>query len=249
MTREGLIKAAVDRLDVGALAERYREDDGLLVMKGLLPQTLITEMAAEAERLAPAARRSFVPFVRKGGAVGHYDIEAKAPALSALGRSPALHALARALTGHALVSRHPRDPHASGLYVYSRPGDHVGWHYDDCGCLPEASFTFIAGVVDEGSCALEVELYNKTPGRSPVRRLVATEPGTLVFFRGSSVHHRVTKLRRGERRISFSFIVLREGTEPKGFDRVYQTAIDTFLYFGPKGLPRDLSLWRDMLSR
>jgi hypothetical protein len=60
----------------------------------------------------------------------------------------------------------------------------------------------------------------------------------VAFFRGSSVYHRVTPLGAGEERVSFSFIYVRKGMAPKGFDRVWQTGIDTLLYFGWKGLPR-----------
>jgi hypothetical protein len=195
-------------------------------------------MAAEARALAPAPRRDFVPWVSKAEAVGHHDIVARAPALHALHRSPAMMALAARLTGVTLEHRLPGDPHASGLYLYNREGDHVGWHYDDCGCVPDASFTVIAGVIDESRSRLEIELHKKTPGRAPERRSIATPPGTVAFFRGSSVYHRVTPLTRGEERISFSFVYVREGLHPKGFDRIWQTGIDTLLYFGWKGLLR-----------
>jgi hypothetical protein len=234
--RELALQEAVARLDAAALARVYAEDDGLVVLPDLIPPALVAEMAAEARGLARGARRVVVPWVRKAEAVGHHDIEAGAPALSALHRSPALKALAARLTGVSLEHRLPGDPHASGLYLYNRPGDHVGWHYDDCGCVPDASFTVIAGVVDESRSRLEVELHRKIPGRAPERRSIATRPGTVVFFRGSSIYHRVTPLARGEERISFSYVYVKEGSHPKGFDRIWQTGIDTLLYFGWKGL-------------
>lgn len=236
--REAGLRAAVAALDADALARSYRADDGFLLLPDLLPPALVAEMAAEARRLRPGARRTFIPFVRQAGAVGHYDLRARAPALSALQRSPALLALFQRVAGPELERRHPDDPHASALYVYDRRGDWLDWHYDDCGCEPEASFTVIAGVVDRGSSRLDVELHRKTPGRAPERLSIATRPGTLAFFRGSTVYHRVTPLGAGEERISFSFIYVRKGMAPKGFDRVWQTGIDTLLYFGWKGIPR-----------
>jgi hypothetical protein len=235
--REAALREAIARLDVAALARAYAEDDGLVVLPDLIPPTLVAEMAAEARALAPGARRTFVPWFRKAEAVGHHAIKARAPALQALHRSPSLMALATRLAGVPLEHRRPNDAHASGLYLYNRPGDYVGWHYDDCGCVLDASFTVIAGVVDESRSRLEVELHKKTAGRASEHRSIATRPGTLAFFRGSSVYHRVTPIGPGEERISFSFVYVREGLHPKGFDRIWQTGIDTLLYFGWKGLP------------
>lgn len=181
-TRESRLRDVVGALDVDALIQRYRDDEGLLVLPGFLPATMAEEMVDEARRLAPTAQRTNVPFVRKGGAISHPAIVARAPALHALHKSPAMLSLCARIAGHTLEHRKPDDPHASALYVYNARGDHVGWHRDDCGCEPEASFTAILGLVNRTASRLEFELHRDGPAERRRFRSVSTEPGTLLFF-------------------------------------------------------------------
>ncbi len=229
-TIEDVLRESIARLDPAALAARFREEH--LLVLDFLPPDLVHAMVREASSHAPRAHRRRVPFVRKGGAIAHRAITDSAPTLRALQRSRALLALFQSIAGPELELRRDDDPHASALYVYRRRGDHVGWHFDDCGCEKEASFTVILGLVDRSSSRLDFELFREHPSRAPVRRSIATGPGTLVFFCGSNAYHRVTPLRRGEERISFSFVYVKKGHQPSGLDRVRQRAIDTFLYFG-----------------
>jgi hypothetical protein len=246
---ESALHARLAALDVEALVRRYQDEDGLLILPDVIPPEHIAVMQREARSLMPLSRRTFAPFIRKAEAICHFDITARAPSLHALQQSPSLHALCARVAGLELGFRSAGDPHASGLYVYNRPRDHVGWHYDDCGCEPETSFTIIAGIIDDSSSRLEVELHRndkaheraRPPGSAPrpaIRRSIATRPGTLVFFRGSSVYHRVTPLAAGEERVSFSFVYVKKGFHPRGFDRIWQSTIDTLLYFGWRGVPR-----------
>ena len=229
---------ALFRLDAAALASSYQEDGGLVVLPDVVSAAQIAAMQAEARALQPLSRRTFAPFVRKAEAICHHDIVANAPALHGLHQSPSLLALCQRIAGPDLSHRQADDPHASGLYIYNRARDYVGWHFDDCGCEPEASFTVIAGIIDDSSSRLEVELHRKTPGRQPIKRTITTRPGTLVVFRGSSVYHRVTALPKNQERVSFSFVYVKKGFHPRGFDRVWQSTIDTLLYFGWRGVPR-----------
>lgn len=235
---EAALRGVLAGLDVEALARRFREDDGLIVLPHLVPPALIDAMESEARRLLPRARRTFVPFVRKAEAVGHFDIAERAPTLHALHQSPSLLAFCQRIAGPELEHRKPNDPHASGLYLYNRRGDHVGWHFDDCGCEAAASFTVLASVANASATRLDVELHRKTPGRPTERRSIDTAPGTLTFLRGSSVYHRVAPIRGGQERLSFSFVYVKKGFHPKGFDRLWQSTLDTLLYFGWRGVPR-----------
>ena len=229
-SHERVIQDAVARLSADALATQFAKER-LLVLDPL-PRSLVNEMVDEARPLAKGARRTYVPFVRKGGAVGHARIRQRAPALHALQRSPSLLSLFQRIAGPELEHRRPDDPHASAIYVYARRGDHVGWHYDDCGCEPQASFTVIMGLVDNSSSRLDIELFRSGKTRRPERRAIATGAGSMVFFCGSEAYHRVTALRSGEERISFSFVYVKNGHHPRGVAAWRQTAINTFLYFG-----------------
>jgi hypothetical protein len=232
---EAALRRVVAGLDVEALLRQYRENDSVLVLPDFLPPALVKEMTAESRRLKPGLRRTHLPLVRKGGAISHFQIREAAPALSSLRRSEALLDLFQRIAGPELERRLDDDPHAQALYVYDRWRDHVGWHFDDCGCEKEASFTVILGLVDQSSSKLEFELFHDQPQRRRVLSL-ATRPGTLAFFCGSRAHHRVTRLGLGEERISFSWVYVKRGFHPKGFDKLWQTGINTFLYFGPRHL-------------
>jgi hypothetical protein len=234
-TVEDALRELAAGLDVDALTRRFREDE-LLVLPDFLPPAVLAQVVAETRRVMPRARRSYLPFVRKGGAVSHPTITAEAPGLHALQASPSLRALFQRIAGPVLEQRKQDDPHASAVYTYTEPGDFIRWHYDDCGCEPQAAYSIILGLIDRSTCLLELVTFKKSPGKAQVRRLVKTTPGTLVFFCGSNVWHRVTPLGRGEERATFSWVYVTEGKHPHGLDKLYLEAMNTLLYFGPRRL-------------
>jgi hypothetical protein len=223
-------------MDVAALARRFRECE-ILVLEEFLPPEILHACVAETRSLMPSARRSYLPFVRKGGAISHPTIRERAPTLFAVQGSAALRLFfQRIVDGPRLDARKPDDPHASAIYAYTKPGDFIGWHYDDCGCEPEAAFSIIMGLVDRSSSVLETITFKKSRERAPVRRLIRVTPGMFVFFCGSQVWHRVTPLGRGEERATFSFVYVRDGNHPRGWEKLYLDTMNTLLYFGPKNL-------------
>lgn len=230
--REQVLEAYVRTLDEPALAEAYRADDGVLVLPQLLPAALVAEMAAEGRRLARDAVRKHVPFVRKARAVPHRPIAASAPALHALHRSAAMMRLFERVTGVPLDHRPPDEAHQSALYVYDRKGDYMDWHYDECGCPPEDSFSTIIGLVDDSSSRLEIETRRDRPGEAPLRRAVHTVPGTFAFFCGTRAYHRVTPLGDGEERITFAFTYVRKGRKPGGIYDLRMRIGNALVYFG-----------------
>jgi hypothetical protein len=233
---EHILSERVRGLDVEGLRQRFAEDE-ILVLPDFVPAPLLTELVREARSLMPQARRSHLPFVRKGGAISHPTIRAQAPQLYALQESPILRAMfQRVADGPILEARQPDDPHASALYTYTERGDHIKWHYDDCGCEPQAAYSIILGLIDRSSSLLELVTFKKTPGKTPVRRLLRVTPGLLVFFCGTNVWHRVTPLGSGEERVTFSFVYVKKDNHPKGFNKLQLEAINTLLYFGLGGL-------------
>jgi hypothetical protein len=232
---ERALRELAASLDVDELTRRFREDD-LLILPDFIPAPLLEQIVAETRGVMPKARRSHLPFVRKGGAVSHPTITAECPALYALQASPALRAVFQRVAGVALEQRKQDDPHASAIYTYTEPGDHIRWHYDDCGCEPQAAYSIILGLIDRSSCDLELVTGLKTPGRTQVRRLLRVTPGMLVFFCGTNVWHRVTPLGRSEERATFSWVYVTEGHHPHGLDKLYLEAMNTLLYFGPSRL-------------
>jgi hypothetical protein len=232
---EPLLADYVAGLDLEVLGRRYHQDEGLLVLPQLLPPSLCAQMVTEARRLLPGAVRKWVPGVRQAGAISHQEIVAAAPTLHAVHQSPTLLALFSQLSGIELGHRQADEPHASALYTYTQPGDFMSWHFDDCGLRPGDSFSTIIGLVDRSASRLELMAGGDLPDRPRLRRQLKTEPGSIAFFCGSRVYHRVTPLVAGEERISFSFTYLRQGRQPRGSEAFRLKLGNSLLYFGGWG--------------
>jgi hypothetical protein len=56
-------------------------------------------------------------------------------------------------------------------------------------------------VQDTEQCKLECRLFTKVASRKPVPIAIGTDPGTLVFFNGDRLYHRVSPLGEGEERV------------------------------------------------
>jgi hypothetical protein len=230
--RELAIGRWVETLDEREMALRYREDDGLVVLPRLLPSALVAEMTAEARLLAPHAAHKHVPFVRKAGAVSHGVIARHAPAMTALHQSRSLLEMFARVTGVPLDHRDPREHHASALYTYTKAGDFMDWHYDECGCPPDDSFSTIIGLIDESSSFLEIETGRDRVDGQPLRRQLKTTPGTFAFFCGTRAYHRVTPLREREERITFALTYVRKGRMPGGIYNARLKLGNALVYFG-----------------
>jgi hypothetical protein len=233
---EAVIREAIEALDFESVAARFRNDGEFLFLERFLSPPLLDEMVEECRRLYPQIHRAYVPFVRKAGTIGHTAIAARAPALYALYRSPAFLDFARRLSGAQLTLKSGSDAHAAALYVYQRPGDHVGFHYDDCGCEDTASYTASLGLINDTESRVHFQLFRNDRPRKMRELYVSMDPGSLVFFCGSRAYHRVTPLGRDEERAVFSFAHVREGKRLTGFWRFYENIKDAVLYFGPKAL-------------
>jgi hypothetical protein len=127
-----------------------------------------------------------------------------APAVGELYRSPALLNLLEKIAGERLQLSPPDDPHAYALYFYTKPGDHIGWHYDTS-YYAGRRYTVLLGVLDQSSCRLDYELHTREPGATLVPGSVQIRPGGLVFFDGDKLRHRITPLGENEKRVSLTF--------------------------------------------
>jgi len=233
---EEIFRQAIARLDVPALAAEFQAQNEFIFLERFLPPEAIAAMVEEARRLIPAAHRTLVPWVRKAGTVGQLPIAREAPFLHALYRSPSFLAFARALSGVDLAVKHARDAHAAALYIYRRPGDHVGWHYDDCGCEDLASYTGTIGLINDSKSVVHFQLWKGHP-TEPMRELfLPAVPGSLAFFCGSKVYHRVTPLEAGEERVVYSFAHVTAGKRLTGLRRFKENLWDALLYFGPRAI-------------
>jgi hypothetical protein len=237
---EPLLRAAVAALDVDSVERTFHEQGDFIFLPRLLPDAYVDMMADELRRFAPSdEHRVHVPFVRKAGTIGQAAIARRAPALYALYRSPAVLELTTRLAGQTLCYKSDGDAHAAALYVYRRPGDHVGWHFDDCGCERAASYTATFGLVNRTASRVHFELFGNDPARTPIFHSIAMPPGSFVFFCGTKAYHRVTPLGPGEERVAYSFAYVTEGKRLRGYARFKENIKDAILYFGPRALFQD----------
>lgn len=232
------MKATVGELDLNALPKEFNDLGAFIYMEKFLPQNVTDELVAAARAVTPNVNRNYLPGHKQGGSVSRHTLDERAPFVAELYRSPALIAFLERLCGEKLLPSPADDPHAYALYYYTRPGDHIGWHYDTS-YYKGRRYTLLLGVVDQSSCLLEYRLHTRTPDVKPVEGAVAYPPGALVFFDGDKLHHRITPLGDNEERISLTFEYV---TDPRmgTWQRFISNMKDAIAYFGFRQVFRQL---------
>ncbi|HEV7138252.1 MAG TPA: hypothetical protein VGN43_16580 [Steroidobacteraceae bacterium] len=134
------------------------------------------------------------------------------------------------IAGERLQLSPPDDAHAYALYFYTRPGDHIGWHYDTSYYLGRR-YTVLLGVIDESSSRLDYELHTREKGMSVVPGSIQIPPGGLVFFDGDTLRHRITPLAEGETRVSLTLEYVTDPRMHRGW-RLISNMKDALGYFG-----------------
>ncbi|HVW70752.1 MAG TPA: hypothetical protein VHB68_17360 [Steroidobacteraceae bacterium] len=206
------------------------EQGAFLYLSDFLPPEATRQLVAAVSAVRGSVNRNYLPGHKQGGSVSRHTLDELAPFVPDLYRSPALIAWLSELTGEKLLVCPPGDPHAYALYFYTRPGDHIGWHYDTS-YYAGRRYTLLLGVIDESSCRLDYELHTREEGAAVVPGSVRIPPGGLVFFDGDKLRHRITPLGENEQRVSLTFEYV---TDPKmhvGW-RVISNLKDAFGYFG-----------------
>ena len=198
------LQATLGALDAQSLRQQYREQGSFLYVPEFLPAGFTAQLVASVAAVMPVVNRNFLPGHKQGGSVSRYSIDQLAPFIAQLYHSPALLAWLGALTGEQLQLSPANDPHAYALYFYSRPGDHIGWHYDTS-YYSGRRYTLLLGVVDRSSCRLDYELHTKEPGRATQSGSLQIAPGGLVLFDGDKLRHRITPSGENEFRVSLTF--------------------------------------------
>jgi hypothetical protein len=206
------------------------EQGAFLFLDEFLSPEITAQLVAAVGAVNETVNRNYLPGHKQGGSVSRHTLDELAPFVADLYRSPGLLAWLSQLAGERLQVSPPDDPHAYALYFYTRPGDHIGWHYDTS-YYAGRRYTLLLGVIDESSCRLDYELHTREEGATVVPGSVQIPPGGLVFFDGDKLRHRITPLGANERRVSLTFEYV---TNPKmhfGW-RVISNMKDAFAYFG-----------------
>ncbi len=230
------IDAALDRLDLAALAREYWAQDEFLEIPRFLPPVAVGALLDDVRRLEPGLNRTYIPRHKKGGSVSHYAIADEGPALLAFYHSERFRRFLSGLVRADLKLSPEDDPHACALYFYTEAGDHMGLHYDTS-YYRGARYTVLVGLVQDSSSRLQCRLHTRQPGRAPVDLAVATEPGSLIIFNGDKVYHGVSPSRESERRVVYTMEYV-TSQEMGRVQRLFSNLKDAFTYFGIRALLR-----------
>jgi hypothetical protein len=227
---ERALAARLQALDAHALEPEYRAQGSFLCLPEFLPRDITRALVESVAPLEARINRNFLPGHKQGGSVSRHAIDELAPLIAEVYRSPALMAWLGRLAGEPLQVSPADDAHAYALYFYTRPGDHIGWHYDTS-YYAGRRYTLLIGLIDESSCRLDYELHTREAGVKVVPGSVRIPAGGLVFFDGDKLRHRITPLAAGEKRVSLTFEYVTDPRMPIGW-RVISNMKDAVAYFG-----------------
>jgi aryl carrier-like protein len=239
---EELLASSLEGIDVAPWRRSFEAQGSFLYVEKFLPPELTARLAAAVNAAQGAVNRNYLPGHKQGGSVSRHALDPLAPEFGELYRSPTLLTWLRLVTGERLVLSPPEDPHAYALYFYTRPGDHIGWHYDTS-YYRGRRYTLLLGIIDDSSCRLDYELHTRDPQAPTVAGSVRYPPGGLVLFDGDKLRHRVTPLAPGEIRVSLTFEYV---TDPRmsAWWRVISNMKDAVAYFGLRQVFRRRSFLR-----
>jgi hypothetical protein len=235
-----VLASGLGHLDLAQLRRKFAEQGAFLSLNSFLPAALTKRLRAAVEAVAGDVNRNYLPGHKQGGSVSRHIIDERAPVIGELYRSPALRRFLESLTGEGLLPSPAEDAHAYALYFYTRPGDHIGWHYDTS-YYRGRRYTLLLGVVDESSCRLEYELHTRESGRSAIPGALQLAPGGFAFFDGDRLRHRITPLRAGERRVSLTFEYVTDPRMRRAW-RLISNMKDAVAYFGLRQVFRPRSV-------
>jgi hypothetical protein len=220
----------LDSLDLQSLRGEYAAQGSFLYVENFLPAELTAQLIAAVSAVEGSVNRNYLPGHKQGGSISRHAIDRQAPVIAELYRSAALLHWLEQLTGERLQLSPPDDPHAYALYFYTRPGDHIGWHYDTS-YYAGRRYTLLLGLIDDSSCRLDYQLHTREKAVPVVSGSLKIAPGGLVVFNGDALRHRITPSLPGQTRVSLTFEYV---TDPRMHPwwRLISNMKDAFAYFG-----------------
>src|SRR5580692_6760360 len=201
---EAAISARLQGFDAEPMRREFAEQGAFLYLQDFLTPAITAQLIAAVAQVKDSVNRNYLPGHKQGGSVSRHTIDRLAPFIADLYRSTALIDWLGQLSGERLQVSPADDAHAYALYFYSRPGDHIGWHYDNS-YYAGRRYTLLLGVVDRSSCRLDYELHTRQPDRAAQPGSIQIAPGGLVLFDGDKLRHRITPIGKDEFRVSLTF--------------------------------------------
>jgi len=225
-----VLATCTSRLNDADLRAVFARQGAFLHLEAFLAPEITSQLTTSARGLLDEVNRNYLPGHKRGGSVSRHTIDRAAPFIAQLYRSKELLSLLERTCGETLLPCPDDDPHAYALYYYTRPGDHIGWHYDTS-YYEGRRYTLLLGVIDESSCRLDYVLHTREPGVPEQSGSLQVAPGDLVFFDGDKLRHRITPLRESEIRVSLTFEYVTDRSM-RPWRRFISNIKDAIAYFG-----------------
>jgi len=202
------------------------------VLPDVLEPPAFEIIRAEAERLA-SAERSYVPAHKQGGTVAYDTLVEAAPSIVALYHAPAFQALISRLCGEPVMPTPIYDQSSLSVLFYTRPGDHIGWHFDH-NFYRGSHFTILLPLVNKGHAEGGLSHAQLIVKLGDEDHAVASPPNKLIVFEGAKVRHKVLPVIEGERRIvlSMTYCTNPSASLAQGVAR----RVKDVAFFGPRAL-------------
>ncbi|HWF61996.1 MAG TPA: hypothetical protein VN666_17050 [Nitrospira sp.] len=130
---EETMNRVLAEMDFAQSGRTYWEQNECLILDRFIPKKIVNPCLTEVELLRKNIYRNYVPGHKQGGSVSYYAIWNElheSSAIISLYRSPALRRFLSDIVNEKLFLCPENDPHSCALYYYTRPGDHIGFHYD-----------------------------------------------------------------------------------------------------------------------
>lgn len=229
---EKLLDVCLANLDQSKTKKVFIDQEEAIVIEDFLPEAVVSVIVNSLPSLETNINRNYLPKHKKGGSVSRYDLDKKIPLITQLYQSKKLRAFLQHLSARPLLDCPEKDPHTYALYYYTEEGDHIGYHYDTS-YYKDSRYTLLFGLVDDSSCILECQLYKNDLKRKTQQVDIQLKPGTLVFFNGDKLWHKVTPLAKNERRIALTMEFL-TNSQMSSFGRFISNMKDSIAYFGFK---------------
>lgn len=237
---EEYLERTVARMDLEQSGQTYWEQNECLFLDRFIPKTIVNPCLTEVELLRKNIYRNYVPGHKQGGGVSYYAIWNElheSSAIVSLYRSPVLRKFLSQIVKEELLLCPEHDPHSCALYYYTKPGDHIGFHYDKS-YYKGKRYTVLMGLIERSEqCHLVARLRKPGTKGEVGEQPIPLDPGSLVIFNGDKLWHAVTPLGSREERIVLTLQYV-TAQEMGPFQRTFSDLKDVFAYFGPAALLR-----------
>lgn len=235
---EDYLNRTLAGVDLAQSSRTYWEQNECLILDRFIPKKIIWPCLTEVELLRKNIFRNYVPGHKQGGSVSYYAIWNEfheSSAIISLYRSPALRRFLSQIVKEELLLCPESDPHSCALYYYTKPGDHIGFHYDTS-YYKGKRYTVLMGLIERSEqCRLVAHMPKPGSEEEVSEQSVPLDPGSLVIFNGDKLWHAVTPLGFREERIVLTLQYV-TNQEMGPLHRAFSNMKDVFGYFGPAAL-------------